>query len=108
MVESCYTEGETLFKISRLAEEIQKGVVDKPGWSDWLKRKTEELKETVNQSRPYLFDTEEARIDSALSELSELHTLAHHRREAAAEEIIRTVQLPMTIAAFKCIEARRK
>ncbi len=102
-----YIEGETLFKIGRLAEELQKGKVDKPGWSDWLKRKTGELKEAINQSRPYLMDTEEARIDSAMSELDKLHELAHNRRKAATEEIIRTVQLPMTIATLRCLEEKR-
>lgn len=107
MMKCSYLEGEILFKVGRLAEELQKGVVDKPGWSAWLKEKTGELKEAINQAKPYLLNMEEARIDSAMSELTKLHTLAHSNREAAAEEIIRTVQLPMTIAALRCLEEKR-
>lgn len=104
MVESCYREGEILFKVSKIADELQKGVVDVPGWSDFLKRKTSELKDTVAKAMPYLMESEQTRVESALA----LDMTVDRERKVATEEIIRTVQLPMTIAALKCIVERRK
>jgi hypothetical protein len=101
---SCYVEGEALFKVGKLAEELQKGVVDVPGWTDFIKRKTAELKEAAEAAMPYLYSSEQDRVKSALT----ADMSVDRERKAATEEIIRTIQLPMTVAAFKCINERRQ
>lgn len=105
---TCYEEGEKLCKVGRIAEEIQKGVVDTPGFEEFLTGKTQELKEAVGEAQGCFLENERERVDSALSELDQLHALAHDRRVAATEEIIRMVQVPMTIAALGCIKGRRQ
>lgn len=100
---SCYEEGEALFRIGKIAEEIQQGKVDIPGYSDYMTRKVRELSESVDSARTFLSEEENARVDEALDELKHTGTsLPSNRRILVTEKIIRIVQLPMTTAALKC------